>query len=168
MSKGKSLVILSHWNTMIEGLSASPKEFFQSVEAAIENKRVPGTKHLRVDWKEGGIISAKREYLRIKRKDLAFDICGAPFGNGFFVSWWMGEVSTYFIQLALSIPVIGPLISRFIKPITYYQHDTATMFQSLIHAAVIEVIDEMTKAKGLRAISESDRKPIMRNFFELS
>lgn len=167
MAKAKGLVILSHWNTMIEGLGASPKEFFQSVETAVENKSVPGTKHLRIDWREGGIISAKREYLRVKRKSLAFDICGAPFGNGFFVSWWLGEVPSFFIGLTLSIPVVGPLFSRFIKPTTYYQLDTATMFQSLIHSAVLEVIDEMTKAKGLRALSESDRKPIMRNFFDI-
>jgi hypothetical protein len=167
MATAKGLVILSHWNAMIEGLVASPKEFFQSVEAAVENKSVPGTKHSRVDWREGGIISAKREYLRIKRKDLAFDICGAPFGNGFFVSWWLGEVPSYFVQLALGVPIIGPLFSRFIKPTTYYQLDTASMFQSLIHSAVLEIIDEMTKAKGLRSLSESDRKPIMRNFFDL-
>lgn len=167
MAKGKSLVILSHWSTMIEGLPASPKEFFQSVEAAVQNKNVPDTKFSRVDWREGGIISAKREYLRIKRKNLAFDICGAPFGNGFFISWWLGEVPSYFVQLLLEIPVIGPLFSRFIKPTTYYKIDTASMYQSLIHSAVLEVIDGMTKTKGLRALSESDRKPIMRNFFDL-
>lgn len=167
MARKKALVILSHWNTMIEGLNGSPKKFFQSVEMAIQNKAVPNTKHSRIDWKEGGIISAKREYLRIKRKNLAFDICGAPFGNGFFVSWWMGEVPSIFVSLAMSIPVIGPLFSRFVKPTTYYQLDTAAMFQALIHSAVLEVVDGMTKAKGLRALSESDRKPIIRNFFNL-
>ena len=34
------------------------------------------------------IASAKREYLRMQRGKYAFDICAAPFGNGFFVSWW--------------------------------------------------------------------------------
>ncbi len=163
----KGLIILSHWNTMVEGLEASPKQFFQSVESAISNKSVPNTRHARVDWKEGGLISAKREYLRIKRKNLAFDICGAPFGNGFFVSWWLGEVPSGFTQLVISIPIIGPLFSKFIKPITYYQIDTAAMFQALIHSAVLEVIDGMTSAKGLRALSDDARKPIMRDFFDL-
>lgn len=152
---------------MIEGLPASPQEFFQSVETAVQNKSVPDTKFSRVDWKEGGIISAKREYLRIKRKDLAFDICGAPFGNGFFVSWWLGEAPSYLAQLAMDIPIIGPLFTRLAKPLTYYQLDTAAMFQALIHSAVLEVIDEITKAKGLRALSDDARKPIMRDFFDI-
>lgn len=83
----KETVIISHWNTLLEGLQASPKEFFAAVEDAIEARRVPDTRRSRIDWKESGILSAKREYLRVRRKEFAFDICGAPFGNGFFVSW---------------------------------------------------------------------------------
>ncbi len=33
-----------------------------------------------------------RIYQRIGRKKLVFDVCGAPFGKGFFVSWWMGPL----------------------------------------------------------------------------
>src|SRR5262249_32254698 len=43
------------------------------------------------DWKEGGPLSASREYLRVTRQGLVFDICGAPFGTGFFVSLWYGR-----------------------------------------------------------------------------
>lgn len=32
------------------------------------------------------LCQTKREYLRIMRQELLFDICGAPFGTGFFVS----------------------------------------------------------------------------------
>ncbi len=167
MARAKGTIIISQWNTMIEGLQASPKEFFDAVEKAIESKSVPDTKHSRVDWKEGGLLSAKREYLRIRRKEHAFDICGAPFGNGFFVSCWLGEVPSGFVALMLSIPVIGFLFERFVKPSTYYKMDTAAMFQSLIHSAVMQVVDDMTKAKGLRALSESERKPKMRDFFQL-
>lgn len=160
-------VIISHWSTMIEGLEASPKEFFDAVERAIQTKTVPNTKHSRVDWREGGLLSAKREYLRIKRKDHAFDICGAPFGNGFFVSWWLGEIPSGFAALMISIPYIGFLFERFIKPTTYYKNDTAGMFQALIHGAVLEVVDDMTKAKGLKMLAPEDRKPKMRDFFQL-
>ena len=40
------------------------------------------------------------------------------------------------------------------------------MFQKAVHNAVLEVIDEMTTANGLRALGESERKPIMREFYQ--
>jgi hypothetical protein len=51
-------------------------------------------------------------------------------------------------------------------PTTYYKIDTTLMFQESVHRAVVEVIDQMTQAKGLRALSESERKPILRNIFK--
>jgi hypothetical protein len=71
------------------GLEASPKEFYSNVEAAVKECVVPGLEVSRVDWKEGGILTADREYLRVSRGRLIFDICAAPFGNGFFFSWWL-------------------------------------------------------------------------------
>lgn len=85
--------VISNWGpTWFEGLQYSPKQFYASVEVALEKREIPGLMISRVDWHEGGSFSAKREYLRVQRKGLTFDICGAPFGNGFFVSWWLAEV----------------------------------------------------------------------------
>ena len=158
--------IISHWSTMIEGLEASPMEFFEAVEKAITNKQMENIKFWRSTWSEGGIMSAKREYLRVRRKDLAYDICGAPFGNGFFVSTWLGDHELGLVAKLFSIPILGPMLERMFKPQTYYRYDTAGMFQSLVHSAVLEVIDTMTNAKGLRALPETERKPEMRNFFD--
>lgn len=158
--------IISHWSTMIEGLEASPMEFFNALETAITKKGMEKVKFSRFTWSEGGIMSAKREYLRVKRKDHAYDICGAPFGNGFFVSTWLGDHESGALGGLFSIPLIGPLLERMFKPQTYYRHDTAGMFQSLTHSAVLEVIDNLTNAKGLRALPEAERKPEMRNFFD--
>jgi len=163
----KETIIASHWSTMIEGLQVSPKEFFNAVEEAVREKKLPNAKHSRIDWKEGGVLSAKREYLRIRRLDHAFDVCGAPFGNGFFVSWWLGEVPSVWLAFLMRIPFLGLLAGRFLKPHTYYRADTAAMFQSLVHSAVMQVIDEMTKSKGLRSLPETERKPEMRDFFSL-
>jgi hypothetical protein len=157
-------VILSHWNTMIENLAASPQSFYQSLEEAIDTRQVPNAKCARALQREGGILSAKREYLTLRRGDHVFHICGAPFGNGFFVSWWLGEIRRGFLALLSQMPVVGIVIQRFVKPLTYYQIDTALMFQSLTHSAVLEVVDALTKEKGLRGLTELERKPILRDF----
>jgi len=36
------------------------------------------------------------------------------------------------------------------------------MLRAAVHAAVLEVVDGLTAAKGLRSLSEPERKPIMR------
>jgi hypothetical protein len=64
----------------------------------------------------------------------------------------------------LDVPVIGALYDLLFRPATYYKQDTALMFQETVRLAVLEVIDELGKTKGLRALTELERKPIMRDF----
>lgn len=210
--------VISHWSTLIENLQASPLQFYQSVETTLKRRQIPETENSRVEYLESGLLSAKREYLRVTRGGLVFDICGAPFGTGFFVSSWLTEaqislnpllkvlailamlglVGVFINQFGfvggvvalviavpgalwlvrtmaadgkmsdawlVALPGIGWLYAWLFKPATYYRIDTTLMFQKAVHNAVLEAIDEMTTAKGLRALSESERKPIMREFF---
>ena len=50
-------------------------------------------------------------------------------------------------------------------PDTYYRVDTTSMFLTSVHSAVLEVLDQMMEAKGIRKLSEDARKPIDRDFF---
>jgi len=118
-----------------------------------------------VEFHEGGALSAKREYLRVLRREHIFDICAAPYGNGFFISWWLGEELGWFLGIVAAFPFIGQFMLRVLRPDTYYRFDTATMFQESIHGAVLEVLEGSTKAKGLKSLSEGERKPIMTDFF---
>ncbi len=162
--KPSRVSIFSHWYHLVEGLQASPKEFYTSVEQAVDKRRIPDSRMTRVDWREGGLLSAKREYLRVRRKEFIFDICGAPFGTGFFFSWWLGEVPSGFWALVSLVPIFGPLFTRTFRPDTYYKVDTALMFQEAVSQAVFDVINQTTSAKGLRPLSELERKPILREF----
>lgn len=158
--------IRSHWNHFFDGFSTSSQDFFCIVEEAVKTKQLPDISLSRVDHREGGIFSAKREYLRVEHQDHIFDVCAAPFGTGYFFSWWLGEpVPGGLWGIILSIPYLGVFAQRLLRPWTYYKKDTALMVQNAIHSAILEVIDSMTTAKGLRAISEADRKPIMRDLF---
>ena len=158
--------VLSHWNQMIVGLDQSSKEFYGTIEELLGGKNLDHTKWERVELSEGGLFSSKREYLQVRRRDHVYHICAAPYGNGFFISSWLGQIESGLMAWLATIPVVGYLVARFIKPLTYYKIDTALMFQSVTHGAVLEALDGITKAKGLRALSEADRKPIMRDFFQ--
>jgi hypothetical protein len=222
--------VISHWDQLFENFQASSQEFYRSFEQAVEGRSVPEIHSARVEHKEGNLVSAKREYLRMHRGKFAFDICAAPFGNGFFVSWWFTEPPLKFgflyllafcvglvimtnivgsIALAmgmmisgvgfgtflsvcavfvcvpgllwllgnalrtgviqgestvLAIPIVGRIYEWIFAPATFYSMDTAIMFQKAVHNAVLEVVDCMTAAKGVRALSESERKPVMKRF----
>jgi hypothetical protein len=64
------------------------------------------------------------------------------------------------------IPFFGSLYERIFKPSTYYKVDTTLMFQSVVHTAVLEVVDQLMSAKGARPLTELERKPIMREFYQ--
>ena len=165
----KLRVVSSHWHTMIEGLEITPSEFYEELQRVLAEKKLPNARQFEIHHKEGGIFSQKRLYLRVTRKNHAFDICGAPFGNGTFFSWWLGELPTWFFTILYSLPVIfwlGVLLEKLFKPETYYKIDSMLMFQSLVHSAVMEVVDQYTNEKGLNGIEGDDRKPKMKDFFQ--
>lgn len=89
MPRGGVETTIGHWSTLLGGLSASPQDFYTAVEGAVGRREIPDCRLSRVDWSEGGLVSHKREYLRVAWREYVIDICGAPFGNGFFASSWL-------------------------------------------------------------------------------
>src|SRR5437867_3559896 len=93
MSAAPLDAVMSHWSKLFEGFQTAPLPFYSAVEAAIARRQIPDVATERIEYKEGGLVSARREYLRVKRGKHAFDICAAPFGTGFFFSTWLVEKS---------------------------------------------------------------------------
>lgn len=75
---------LDRWT--FEQFECSPAEFYQSIEDELNAHHVPGLFVERIEYKEGGILSAKRDYLRIRRERIVFDLCLAPIGDFWFIS----------------------------------------------------------------------------------
>jgi hypothetical protein len=165
MSRVDPTIIISHWYNRADGLQQSSDGFYREVEKALSEHKIEHIKVERVNWSEGSIFSSKREYLQIRRGEHVFHICAAPFGNGFFISWWLGHVQSGFLAWCARLPIIGLLVSRFLTRLTHYKIDTALMFQSVTHSVVAGILDEMLNAKGMRALSDTERAPIMRDFF---
>lgn len=229
--KPKPSEVVGHWPKLIEGLTFSSQEFYARVEKALADKQVPDLEVSRVDWKEGGALSARREYLRLTRERMFFDVCAAPFGTGFFVSIWFDEKPlklgllawTLIIAATLALldcfvfqmnnglyewlrfdldmdpdrifllvlgligfaalvvvvrvgpnldnflirmPILGYIYERRYRTISFWRVDRMCMYQSAVHAAVTQVIDEITKAQGIAPLSEFDRRPVMRGLLQ--
>src|SRR5713101_679654 len=112
MARAAVTDVISHWHQMLGGLQASSLAFYENVERALEPLQIPLARSERIDWREAGTFSASREYLRVMRARHAIDICGAPFGSGFFVSWWLAKVrAPALIPTIVALLVMG-IIAR--------------------------------------------------------
>ena len=211
--------VILHWHHLIENFNTSPKEFYTLLEKAIQKRQIPNLEISRVEWSEGGLLSAKREYLRLSRERLIGYICAAPFGTGFFFSSRLGVIATRltplqmivlvvllfivfriflsslgdfwglivlvaligslfwfarnaaskgltdFDAVMLKIPLLGPVYFYFFRPVTFFRRDAVNSFADAVHLALLEVIDEVTKARGIR-LSEAERKPVMKSLWK--
>ena len=123
----KKADVLSHWYSLVPGFNTSSKEFYDAIESELKQRQVPGLEMFRVDFAEGGILSNKREYLRMTRERLVFDICAAPFGTGYFFSCRFAEIPAViklwqllvvfmgaFMIIALAFKCAGLVLGSFI------------------------------------------------------
>jgi hypothetical protein len=102
--------------TLIDGFETSTDSFYQGIEEELQNRKVPGLELQRVDFREGGPLSAKRDYLRMRRERLTFDLCSAPFGTSWFFSYRFCEIPAPFplAQLLIVIALTAALAAGYL------------------------------------------------------
>ena len=111
--------VTSHWGTALDSIHFSAQEFYAKVEEAIRAREWPGIELLRVLHTEAGLLSHKREYLRVVRQRQVFDICAATFGKDYFFTLREAEIKpplsfvTFLIFLLVISMVFGWLVNGF-------------------------------------------------------
>ena len=145
-----------HWQHLFVGLQFSAEDFYKSVQARIEKKKIEGLRFSRVTYsqKRGLGLGGRREYLHIEKNEFIYDVCASPFGDDFFVSMWYAERHSVTYKILHRIP----LLRNFVETKTYYQIDTDGMIKSAITAGFDEAVEELTTSKGVRMLTESERK----------
>ena len=99
-----------HWYSPVEDFQFSSNEFYERIEKELLARNVPGLEMSRVEMSEAGLLSDKRQYLRLKRERLVFDICAAPFGTSYFFSFRFVELPLGVKPIELVIFVIGLML----------------------------------------------------------
>lgn len=158
--------LVSHWNTFIDGLSFSPKTFYEYLKGVIESREIKGLKIDMTEFAEGGVLSSRRLYLRVRHLSLIYYICAAPYGQGFFVSSWLIERRSIMKRLIFGIPFIGNWLDRLFFPVTFYTIDTTNMYLTVIHDSIVRTTNHIAEEGGHKPIAEADSKPIMRDLFK--
>ena len=78
--------VSNYWIVSANGSPLSPLEFYEAVKRELSALKIPGLEISRQEYAEGGVLSAKRIYLRVMRERLVFLVCVAPFGTHYFFS----------------------------------------------------------------------------------
>jgi hypothetical protein len=103
----KNADVIDNWYTLVPGFNSSSKEFYDGIEKELKTREVPGLEIFHVDFAEGGVLSQKREYLRMTRERLVFDICAAQFGTAYFFSCRFAEIPAAIKLWQLVVVLIG-------------------------------------------------------------
>lgn len=113
--------VIEHWYSLISAENFSSREVYDLIEAEIAAQKVPGLEISQIDLAEGGLLSDKRKYLRMKRERLVFDVCAAPVGVNYFFSYrfYVEPVVVKIWEIAAVIVAMGLLFegsTRYIGP----------------------------------------------------
>jgi hypothetical protein len=144
----------SPWQQRFDTLKFSSDEFYASCEEAIKKYEIPDVTFSRVTYFEDGTMRTKREYLHLVHGEHIYDFCAAPYGTGFFVSYWYATKPS----LTRKFMRMFPRLAQFAESKTYYQLDTEAMFKGFVHDGMLAAIDAMTSSKGVRALTEFERR----------
>lgn len=82
----RKVLVQEHWYVPLLDFRISTRDFYAAVEKELQERKVPDLEVSRIVFAEGGFLSAQRQYLRLRRERLVFDICSAPFGTSWFFS----------------------------------------------------------------------------------
>lgn len=111
--------VFTHFGTVLPGIQFSAQEFYTKLENEIRVRQWPGVEFLRVVHSEAGLLSHKREYLRVVRQRQVFDVCAANFGRDYFFTLREAEIkaqltlATLFIFLLALAMAFAVFISTF-------------------------------------------------------
>ena len=90
--KRKKTNVIKQWYVLFDNFETPAGEFYEVIESDLNVRDLTGLELSRVEYAEGGLLSAKREYLRMRRERLVFDVCAAPFGTLWFFSCRFAEI----------------------------------------------------------------------------
>lgn len=143
--------VIARWHHHFDDLQLSSQDCYRTIQECIEKRQVPDARYSRMAFNEVSALSSKREYLRVDNVTYIFDICAAPYGTGFFISWWLRESKSLAELLMIRFfPSFGQK--------TYFQLDTQTMFREAVHRSILDAIAQMTTGKGVRGLSELEQQ----------
>lgn len=108
--------VLEHQFQLIDGFECSTEDFYQAIVNDLTQREVPALEVSHIEFAEGGLLSARREYLRMRRERLVFDVCSASFGKAWFFSYRFAQIPVTLLlwELLLTLAAIAGIVFGYI------------------------------------------------------
>lgn len=164
--KASTELLCDPYCALIKNFSAAPKDVYDTVEQYIAVHEIPELEVTRAFWHEGGALSAKREYLKLARERLGFEICAAPFGTDFFISFRIAVVPLVIDPLGILclLAVTGAILLGLIGAF-------GLLWAGVILAFAISLLLFATRTAVARGLANVDRMfmktPLIAPLYEL-
>jgi len=129
-------------------LQFSPQQFYKAIEQSLFERQIPGLRTKKISRPEGGLFSAQRLYLRIKRKNLVIDVCSFPFGTGQFVSCRSGKAADIRKKFFGEKSIIYTLLDILVYKKTFFRNDQDAIFKKLVNESIGETIGAIQRTQG--------------------
>lgn len=115
--KRKNPEVIEYKQKWIDGMESSTDEFYNALESDLMQREVPGLEITREEFSEGGLLSSKRVYLRMRRERMVFDVCSAPFGKTWFFSYRFAfiPVSVMVWEILLVLAVLAAIVFGYVQ-----------------------------------------------------
>ena len=63
------------------------------------------------------------------------------------------------------MPLVGPIYESWFHPLTYFREDQNNMYREVVHRAVMETIGSISSEKGIKPLTEDEKKPLIWELF---
>jgi hypothetical protein len=147
-----------HWSKPFVDLEVDPLEFYETVEDIFDEMKIP---NIRTEVRKMAFLN-RREYLFVYYDKYIFYIFAGPYGTSYFFSWWLQEKFDVWEKLLYKLPIVGPQFKKSRDYKSIYKLDIEEMFRNSVHTSVLEAIDRITTAKGIRGLTEDEKKPTLK------
>ncbi len=97
--KRKNTEVIRYWYVLFDNFETPASEFYDAIEHDLTTRELSGLEISRVEYAEGGLLSAQRQYLRMRRERLVFDICAAPLATAWFFFLPVAEIPRRYLSL---------------------------------------------------------------------
>ncbi|MBI1785765.1 hypothetical protein HYR69_11530 [Candidatus Sumerlaeota bacterium] len=118
---------VAHWSRSYRDFQTSTEDFYNRMEKVFKAEQIRQLKLSRVLWKEAGLLSADRLYLRVAWNRYVGDMCAAPLGQSFFFSFWV-----FVLPPILSLFHIAGMMTTFVTVGILMASDTHTPLSDVI------------------------------------
>lgn len=115
--QSKNPAVIKQWYSVVTDFEMVPSDFYGTVEKEIASQQIAGLAITRMERSEGGPLSPRRLYLRLRRERLVFDVCSAPFGTAWLFSCRFSEipVSMRVWELLLLLLLLGSIVYIYLQ-----------------------------------------------------